>query len=558
VEVLLEKVRTLPDPAGPCRTLPDPLFGTFRRFGHVLLILVLLHIGVVGVLSGTPSHFTKTHVGVAAHVVHFQDPAEGPVVKKLVCHQLQLSTVPFMTTPLRATCYGLCWRLLPYVRASFDNFVATAGRNTDVRFVICHNATDDGEQPAFDAWFEELQATGRATVVKCSKNVMGHALAFGMRAVPPRECDDFVVCTDLDLLVPRTVEWLPLAVSYLVPPINLTGFGLSAVNYRPPNSGWTPGPCFGAWLMTFRASSVPSILSLAHFIDVALLGRLSPYIRVPDAVCRLYHLTWDSPHEFPAYWAVKRRGFLWWDVAPAVPPDVTVLQPDKDAAVCLPRSRFASFEEVFAGVPLAADEPKCRALFTALRGLLEAWPSKESFAVAAVGMARGTYLTLLARTVAGVGVAFGIDPYRAPSPADASVDMEAMYAQARRDLENAGVADCTHLLRWPAADPVVPYRLKDIQGGVAALQINSQDFESATVNISLAVDVVLPGGLVFVMDTDVADVARAVADHLAPHVDFAVVEDHATWQVWRRHQIAATGPADHESALVSVAQFRKE
>jgi hypothetical protein len=441
-----------------------------------------------------------------------------------------------MTTPLHATCYGICWRLLPYARASFDNLVETAGRHTNVRFVVCHNATEDEEQPAFDAWFAELQATGRATVVKCAKNVMGHALTTGLREVPPRECDDVVVCTDLDLLVPRTVEWLPVAVSHLVPPVNLTGFGLSAVNYRPPNSGWTPSHCFGAWLMTFRPSSVSTILGLRHVVDADILHALQPFVRVPDAICTLYHLTWDAPHEFPAYWAVKRVGFAWRNPACLGKPDTTVMLPDTDA-VCVPGVKFGSFKEVWAGMAsgdggggVCFNKATCKAMFTELRDMQKTWPAEKSFAVAVLHAADASFMTLLARTISGVGIVFGVDSY------SGSEQEAVLYARARCSLEDAKVAHCTHLLRWAAQDPVVAFRLKTIQGGVAVVHINNNahDYPLTAADVAVAADVVLPNGLLFVMHTDCADVARIIETHLAPRPEFVLGKDYGAWQVWRR------------------------
>jgi hypothetical protein len=187
---------------------------------------------------------------------------------------------------------------------------------------------------------------------------------------------------------------------------------------------------------------------------------------------------------------------------------------------------------------------KCQQTFEVLRGLYSRWPTDRPFHVAEIGVFAASFLVILGRIVAGVGTATGVDPYLSYDqaclpgvlkPRVAAINFEEVYGKAQQQLLNGAVTDCTTIVRASSQAPEVKHLFLNELGGLAALHIDgNHDYEFVSDDIRLAIEVVLPGGLVLMDDTPWPSVAAAVSAHLATHPDFALLHDFGVWQVWSR------------------------
>lgn len=212
------------------------------------------------------------------------------------------------------TVYGLCWRPFNYAKQSFTSIrkALPAG----AQMVIVHNPSAE-ETHTFLPWFQELIATRQAqAVVLMQENCLGNAQLFAQNAVPPRASDQYVVLTDLDLLVPEACDWPKRAVTAIQQQGGgVVAFDLQLKNYVSPNRGHVEdGHEFGIWLMSFDKATLRAAGGVPY-VDSKIIQRVRkkgfPTQRIRDATCKLYHMGWDIWKDHPDLWEMKNKGFKW-------------------------------------------------------------------------------------------------------------------------------------------------------------------------------------------------------------------------------------------------------
>lgn len=200
--------------------------------------------------------------------------------------------------------YGLTYRMTDYCRQSVESIVTNASE--PVNFTVVDSRSDCSE--ATKTWCLEALNLGRIQqFVAASSNSKAAGLDWAYREFPPDE--DLFVFTDLDIVVPRGLDWVRL-LREAHKTYCCVGWGLDPSNYVPPNSGHSDDG-FGIWLVG---------LSRRFFDQHYPPGRVvvDSYLRTYASVGavklpqRLYHLGWDVWKDDPVYWQQKVAGVDWW------------------------------------------------------------------------------------------------------------------------------------------------------------------------------------------------------------------------------------------------------
>lgn len=229
--------------------------------------------------------------------------------------------------------FGLAYGVADYVARSVDSIVETAGEE------ICLTVIENPSRatPEIEAAMRARVADGRVyRYVQLAENVLASAflditdLYLERDAGVVYSAHDFIVWTDLDLLVPkRPIGWATqlsyviggghvfnerTGVSYrLRQPPDLAAFSLSLENYVPPNGGHLDVPNrSGVWLMGMRRSFFATLERERVHLDVMLCVRAEErggFHQVPYP--KLYHLGWDLWRDAPWYWEQKVAGTPW-------------------------------------------------------------------------------------------------------------------------------------------------------------------------------------------------------------------------------------------------------
>ena len=199
--------------------------------------------------------------------------------------------------------YGMAYWTLEYSKKSVQSMWENASE--DFKLIIVEGHSERSEE--FKAWREELKSKNQYyKYVKADKNCYGWGLIHARETIPPDDSEDFIILTDLDLIVPKGADWIKeiregLKTNWVV------GCDLSTENYKPPNWGFSPD-CneFGTWLMAIKKGLLtmfPKGVNVQDHIVLHVCRQLGgTYKKLP---IKLFHCTWDTYWEYPEYWARK-------------------------------------------------------------------------------------------------------------------------------------------------------------------------------------------------------------------------------------------------------------
>lgn len=211
--------------------------------------------------------------------------------------------------------YGLCYRILEYAQKTVDNLRETASE--DFHLTCVEAKSCNSEQ--FLSWGKEyLKNKKIQRFITSSTNCRGYGLKWAVENFNPDNSEDFFILTDLDILVPKNVDWIKEIKQKMKENV-ISGFTLSNENYVSPNYGWyenanISNKLFGIWLMAVKTNTFIKIYKDIdiNLIDMNIISNMCQYGQRDIIDSKLYHLGWDSWKDDKLYWEHKTTKNDWF------------------------------------------------------------------------------------------------------------------------------------------------------------------------------------------------------------------------------------------------------
>lgn len=211
--------------------------------------------------------------------------------------------------------YGLCYRILEYAEKTISNLKNNASENFNL---ICVEAKSCNSNKFFEWGKKCLKEKKINKFITSSTNCKGDGIRWAIENIPSDDSEDFIIITDLDLLIPKNIDWIKEIRKKMENNV-ICGFSLSNENYTPPNWGWyedfvLKNKMFGTWLMGIKKQ--PLLKCLENFKktntqieDSKLIKEICNYGTRDIIDKKLYHLGWDVWKDDPEYWKDKHKNF---------------------------------------------------------------------------------------------------------------------------------------------------------------------------------------------------------------------------------------------------------
>lgn len=201
--------------------------------------------------------------------------------------------------------YGLSYLLGGYIERSIIDISCNASE--PIHFTIIDNKSESSD--SIRQFAKGMIIKGFSSrLVGMKYNSRGNALIDIVRQFPPDDSEDFFVITDLDLHIPKDLDWIKELRACRAAGANIAGFDISLENYVPPNRGHTPGVGIGWWLMLLGKKKFFELPKDVAYTDSYLINELGP-LHIGKG--ELYHLTFDAWKDYPDYFALKEKGIPW-------------------------------------------------------------------------------------------------------------------------------------------------------------------------------------------------------------------------------------------------------
>ena len=210
--------------------------------------------------------------------------------------------------------YGLCYRILDYAKKTVDSLRETASE--DFHLTCVEGKSCNSEK--FLSWGKQcLENKKIQRFITSSTNCRGYGLKWSVENFKPDDSEDFFILTDLDLLVPKNVDWIKEVREKMKDNV-ISGFTLSNENYVYPNSGWCENTnilkkTFGVWIMSVKTKRFLEVYEKQNhvFIDTHIIAYMCQYGKRDIINSKLYHLGWDSWKDDELYWNHKLTKNNW-------------------------------------------------------------------------------------------------------------------------------------------------------------------------------------------------------------------------------------------------------
>jgi hypothetical protein len=210
--------------------------------------------------------------------------------------------------------YGLCYRILDYAKKTVDNLRETASENFNLTCVEGKSCNSE----SFLSWGKQcLENKKIQRFITSSTNCRGYGLKWAIENFQPDDSEDFFILTDLDLLVPKNVDWIKEVREKMKKNV-VSGFTLSNKNYVYPNIKWNENEnisnkLFGVWLMSVNTKIFLNIYKKnnVNLIDSDIIRKMSKHGKRDIIDSKLYHLGWDSWKDDKNYWEDKKNKNNW-------------------------------------------------------------------------------------------------------------------------------------------------------------------------------------------------------------------------------------------------------
>ena len=211
--------------------------------------------------------------------------------------------------------YGLCYRILEYADKTVDSLRKNASENFNL---ICIESKSCNSNKFLEWGKNSLKENKINKFITSSTNCRGDGLRWAIENIPPDTSEDFIIITDLDLILPPNTDWIKETRIKMKKNV-ICGFTLSNENYTPPNWGWyeeklIEKKLFGNWLMGLKI--IPFFETLKELKnekkqieDHIIINKMCKYGTKDIIDKKLYHLGWDSWKDDPEYWKDKQKNF---------------------------------------------------------------------------------------------------------------------------------------------------------------------------------------------------------------------------------------------------------
>lgn len=208
--------------------------------------------------------------------------------------------------------FGLTYRNPEFLDKSLTSIINTASEPIEIS--VIHSRCNDGYKNwEMNEKLDYFLYSGKIKrSVDCTGNCKGFGYQWAFREFAKGQDEDFVVLTDLDVVVPEGLDWIA-KLRDSMKHAALTAFDLSMENYwNTPNYGHTQDG-FGYWLMGVNKNFYAQHLHIPDCsLDSHLINRAHAnghkITKLPD---QLYHLGWDLWNTDPEYFADKVKGIDW-------------------------------------------------------------------------------------------------------------------------------------------------------------------------------------------------------------------------------------------------------
>lgn len=207
--------------------------------------------------------------------------------------------------------YGLCYRILKYANETVERLRETASEDFHL---TCVESKSCNSNKFFEWGMKSLKEKQIQRFIASSTNSRGYGFNWSIKNFPPDNSEDFLILTDLDLLVPKNFDWIKEIRKKMENNV-ICGFTLSNENYISPNWGWHEeyvknNKYFGMWLTSIKINPLIEVLSTAtgNIEDMHLISAMNKYGNRDIIDAKLYHLGWDAYKDDPDYFKYKK----WW------------------------------------------------------------------------------------------------------------------------------------------------------------------------------------------------------------------------------------------------------
>lgn len=210
--------------------------------------------------------------------------------------------------------YGLCYRILDYAKKTVDSLRETASEDFNLTCVEGKSCNSK----EFLIWGKQyLKNKKIQRFITSSTNCRGYGLSWAVENFKPDDSENFFILTDLDLLIPKNVDWIKEIRKKMNDNV-ISGFTLSNENYIYPICGWNENEniakkLFGIWLMSVKKKYFLDIYENKNMnlIDSDIITNMCKYGKRDIIDDKLYHLGWDAWKDDPDYWNHKTNENDW-------------------------------------------------------------------------------------------------------------------------------------------------------------------------------------------------------------------------------------------------------
>lgn len=204
--------------------------------------------------------------------------------------------------------YGLCYRIVEYADKTINSLRETASEDF---FLTCIEAKSCNSNKFYEWGIDSLKSKKIQRFITSSTNCRGYGYNWAIKNFPPDNSEDFLIMTDLDLLIDN-FDWIKEIRKKMENNV-ICGFTLNNKNYVYPNSGWhenfvKENKYFGMWLMAIKTKPFLEILNNMNenVEDMNIINKIKKYGNRDIIDKPLYHLGWDTWKDDKDYWNDKK------------------------------------------------------------------------------------------------------------------------------------------------------------------------------------------------------------------------------------------------------------
>jgi hypothetical protein len=198
--------------------------------------------------------------------------------------------------------------MLEYAKKTINNLRETASEDFHLTCIEGRSCNSKKFLNSGNKWLKNKKIQ---RFITSSTNCRGYGIGWAIQNFKPDNSEDFCILTDLDILVPKNIDWIKKIREKMKDNV-ICGFTLSNENYIHPNYGWNENEniekkLFGIWLMSVKTKYFLDIYENKNMnlIDSDIIISMCKYGKRDIIDDKLYHLGWDAWKDDKGYWNHK-------------------------------------------------------------------------------------------------------------------------------------------------------------------------------------------------------------------------------------------------------------